>query len=120
VIERIREWFRIALGTELPCGCIATDGRGARVSDDTTVINREHETVRSIEYRNCTKHENEWEFTIKCDHCGSLWEKRERAGPRIDYGDEHRDAGLELKAEHRGRFVNHKEVPVLLDKDGEQ
>jgi hypothetical protein len=103
-IERTREWIRRKFGTELLCGCIAADGRGARFSNDTTVTNRQHNTLRSIEYRNCTKYENEWEFTIQCDHCGATWKKRERAGSKIDYGDENPDADIKLETKWRGRF----------------
>jgi hypothetical protein len=113
VIKSVHEWFREKFGTELPCGCIAADGRGARFSNDTTVTNREHNTVRSIEYRNCTKYENEWEFTIQCDHCGATWKKRERAGASIDYGEENPDAEMELERKHRGRHVIENEVPII-------
>jgi len=112
-VERVRAWIRARVGTELPCGCIAADGRGERFSDDTTVTDRERNTVRTIEYANCTKHENEWVFTIECDHCGASWEKRERAGPKIDYGDENPDAKMKLESKRRGRFVNHNEVPIV-------
>ena len=112
-VKQIREWIRRNFGTELPCGCIAADGRGARFSNDTTVINQDRNTLYSIEYRNCTKHENEWEFTIQCDHCGATWKKRERAGSKIDYGDENPDADMKLETKQRGRFVNHNEVPIV-------
>jgi len=112
-IERTREWIRRKFGTELPCGCIAADGRGARFSNDTTVTNRQHNTLRSIEYRNCTKYENEWELTIQCDHCGATWKKRTRAGSEIDYGDENPDADTRLETKWRGRFANDNEVPIV-------
>ncbi len=113
IIRRIREWFRRKYGTELPCGCIAADGRGARFSNDTTVINREYNTLRSIEYRNCTKYVDECEFTIQCDHCEATWKKRERTGSRIDYGEENPTAEMELEIKRRGRGFAHNEVPIV-------
>jgi len=117
-VERAREWLRRKFGTELPCGCIASDGRGARFSHDTTVANRDHNAIRSIAYRNCTKYENEWKITVRCDLCGAMWKERTPAGSRIDYGDENPDAGLKLKTKHRGKHVIHKEVPIVQDEEG--
>lgn len=112
IFNRFRTWARQIYATELPCGCLATDRRSGRFSNQTTVIDRDHRTIRSIAYTNCTKEENEWMLTVECDHCGATWQTRRKAGPTIKYGEKNPDADMKLITRHHVIGVRHEEVPV--------
>lgn len=113
IIQRVGEWLRTA--TELPCGCTAADGRGARFSNATTVVNRDLHTTHVEEYRNCTKYNQEWEVYIRCDQCGAEWTERTRAGSKVAYGEKNPGARRKLKTNYVGRTVQHNDKPVVAE-----
>lgn len=116
-LQRLKEWWYELVGTELPCGCIARDGRGARFSDYTTVTNRDLRTISVDKYRNCTRRDEEWIITIECDQCGGEWDEH-HSGPRcVDYGDPNPDAERELETHWRGRRWIHEDKPVVRNSD---
>lgn len=112
-VQAVREKLHRAVGTELPCGCVAIDGGRGRLSNATAVVNREFDTVASIEYRNCTKYEIEWLYTVQCKQCGATWEERGPAGTKTAYGEENPGSGIKLVIKRRWGRAREVEVPIV-------
>lgn len=116
-LQRLKQWWHELVGTELPCGCIAPDGRGGRFSDHTTVTNMELRTLTVDRYRNCTQRDQEWISTVECDQCGAEWDEHHSGPLSTDFGEPNPDADRELEMKFRGRRTIYKDKPVVRERD---
>jgi len=122
LLERLTQWYREWTHTELPCGCLAADGRGVRFSDSTTEINREHQVVSTTEHRHCTERNTRWLLTLECDQCGTQWQQHSSGGRTVDFGAENPDAATTLTIDSvpnvgglMGRGISYTEEPIVDD-----
>lgn len=116
IVDAIRRWG----ATELPCGCLAYDGRGARFSEYVSEIDFEFETVSRREYVNATVTVEEVVHQLQCDQCGAEWAERSSGARCVDFGETHDDARQRLKITSRGRVGHHEAVPVVEEGDAEE
>lgn len=115
MIRRVLTRLRRFNARELPCGCLAMDGKGPLLGESVTEVDRHLETVSEKEYRNCTKRKTETVYTLQCDECGATWTDSRSASVGYDFGAENPDAGQRLVPTGRHPMVgpSFREEPVV-------
>lgn len=115
MIDRVLDWLRRCNARELPCGCLAMDGKPAIHSEEVTEIESRLETTREKAYTNCTKRWSEIVYDLQCDECGASWTESRSASVGYDFGSENPEADQRLVPTGRHPKVGRsfEEEPVV-------